>query len=204
MKVLIKQAKVIDSNSSFHSKVKDILVEDGVITKIEDKIDASGAEVIEAENLHVSTGWVDAQVNFREPGDEYKEDVDSGLAAAAQGGYTAVVHYPDTLPAISSKADVRFLKSRAFGNAVDIYPVGSLTADRKGENISEMYDMQNAGAVAFSDAKGHVSTSLMSRSLLYTQNFLEKTLSIHSSLLPSLVLPLSFHFYFHHVKQTGA
>lgn len=171
MKVLIKSAKVIAPSSEFHEKVCDLLIEDGIIRQIGSSLDAVADQVIERKNLHVSPGWFDARVNFRDPGLEYKEDVLSGLQVAEYGGITGVATSPDTHPRISNKTQVDYLINKASGSAVDVFPFGGLTDQLEGNVLSEMYDMQQAGAIAFTDAEKPVSAGIMYRALLYVRNF---------------------------------
>jgi len=172
MKLIIKKAKIIDAQSKHHEQTMDLLIDNGVIQKIAANIEDSKAEVFEADNLHISQGWMDLNARFGEPGYEYKEDFESGLKAAAQGGFTQVALMPSTLPAIQSKSDINFVKQQTAHHIVDIHPIGALTQDRKGEQISEMYDMHMAGAIAFSDDKRSIANaSLMKVAMLYTKNF---------------------------------
>ena len=177
MKILLKSCQIIDSNSEYHQQKKDILIEDGVITQIEDKIEKEVEQVIEIEGLHVSTGWFDAKVNFTDPGNEIKEDIISGLKSAELGGFTAVATTPDTQPSITNKSQINYLINKAQFSPVDIHPFGTLTDNLEGKNISEYYDMKNAGAIAFTDNHKMVSAGIMYRALLYSNNFNGKIIS---------------------------
>jgi dihydroorotase len=172
MKILIKKASILDASSKHHNQSKDLLIENGIITRIADTINDDAAEIFEAENLHISQGWTDLNARFGEPGHEYKEDLNSGMKAAAQGGFTHVALMPSTEPSIQRKSDVNYLINQTSHNIVDIHPIGALTDDRKGEQITEMYDMHQAGAIAFSDDKRSIANaSLMKIALLYAKNF---------------------------------
>ena len=173
MNILIKSAKIIDKSSSHNGKKKDILIENGVIKTIGTNINSKkDTKIISSQNLHVSIGWFDMQADFCDPGFEFKEDLVSGSQAAANGGFTGVCVVPSTNPSISTKAEIEYIKTKTKGGIVDIYPIGSLSEKRKGENISEMFDMHKAGAVAFSDDKMPVNNAgLLTRALLYVQNF---------------------------------
>jgi dihydroorotase len=173
MKLLIQQARIIDPNSSSNGKVSDILIENGVITAIRENIHVEKEmEVFHAENLHVSPGWFDMQANFRDPGYEYKEDLSSGSAAAAFGGFTGVALMPSTNPPLHSKSEVEYIVNKTRNSTVEIYPVGTLSHKLEGKELSEMYDMHLSGAVAFSDDKSPVqSAGLLVRALLYSKNF---------------------------------
>jgi dihydroorotase len=170
--LLIKNATVIDSKSTFNGKQVDILIEKGIIKKIGKKISPEKkCQIISYDNLHVSPGWVDMRANFRDPGHEYKENLASGLEAAKKGGFTDVVLNPETEPCIDSKADIEYLINKAKGSGVNVLPMGTLSKEMKGNSLAEMYDMKLAGALAFSDNKHSVSADLMTKALLYTKNF---------------------------------
>jgi len=173
MNVLIKSAKVIDSNSEFNGKTVDILIKEGMISDIDKNIaNTNNVTEINFDDLHVSAGWLDMRVNFCDPGLEYKEDLNSGLKAAAKGGFTGVMVMPDTTPANSSKSGIEYIINKTTGNIVDALPAGSLSHNCDGKEIAEMYDMHSAGAVAFTDNKKSVkSSSLLNRALLYSQSF---------------------------------
>ncbi len=173
MNILIKSAQIVDSASPHNGKVMDVLIENGIIRSIKPKITPEkNVKVIESENLHVSCGWVDMQVNFCDPGFEHKEDLESGMNAAASGGFTGVGVVSTTNPPIHSKAEVLYIKNKTAGSLVDVYPIGTLSHQQEGQDIAEMYDMKMAGAVAFSDDKKAVNNAgLLMRALLYAQNF---------------------------------
>jgi len=173
MNALIKSAKIIDSNSPFNGKVVDVLIEKGIIIKMEKTINnENNYQELNFDNLHLSAGWIDMRTNFCDPGHEYKEDLTSGLKAAALGGFTEVVIMPDTSPVVDSKSGVEYIINKAKGNIVSVYPTGCLSAKHEGKEIAEMYDMHNAGAVAFTDNKQAIANpSLLNRALLYNQSF---------------------------------
>jgi dihydroorotase len=171
MNLLIKSATIIDPGSSFHQQVADILIEDGVITRIADVIDAD-TEVVDAEGKYVSPGFFDLNCNVGELGLETKEDLVSGTRAAAAGGYTGIALMPNTQPPVHSKAEVEYLRNRSKGNLVDVYPLGTISQKREGKDLAEMYDMYQSGAKAFTDGTRPVQDAgLMERALLYAQGF---------------------------------
>lgn len=172
MKILIKAAKVIDPNSSFNGKTVDVYIEEGIIKNIGKNLSDIADRVIQEKNLHISPGLMDMHAEFCEPGMEYKEDLISGANAAAKGGFTSVAIMPNTNPTRSSKTDIEFVKSRTQSHIVDVFSIGALSHNLEGKELSEMYDMKQAGAVAFSDNKKAIESSgLMSRALLYSKNF---------------------------------
>lgn len=169
MNILIKSARIIDPSSPYHQKIKDILIKNGNISKIEDQIsNEKNVELIARDNLHVSQGWVDIHTNLRDPGFEYKEDIYTGISAAIAGGYTTLACSPSTYPSIHSKSEVEYVKNKAQNNIVDVYPIGSITKKLEGKEIAEMYDMMQAGAIAFSDGKRPIkNTGVLGIALQY-------------------------------------
>jgi dihydroorotase len=172
MNVLIKSAKVIDPNSPFNGQTKDILIKNGIVTQIGDNLNGSDCEVITHENLHISPGLFDMRSNLRTPGYEQHEDFNLALKAAEAGGFTEICVMPNTLPVTDNSSMVTQLKDKSRYSNVAVHPVGALSQQLEGKELSEMYDMKQAGAVAFSDDKKSVkSANLMSRALLYSKNF---------------------------------
>ena len=170
MKLILQSITVIDPKSPHHLKVVDIYIQDQIIKEIGKKLNVSGAKLIDCKGQYVSIGWLDSNVNFCDPGFETKEDIESGLNAAAKGGFVGVALMPNTQPALKSKSEIEYINNKAKGNAVNIFPIGSLSANREGKDLAEMYDMKLAGALAFSDGTRAVQDAgLMSRALLYAK-----------------------------------
>ncbi len=172
MNILIKQATIVDSTSPFNGKIMDILIEKGIITQLKKTIaNEKNYKMIEADDLCVSVGWLDMQVNFCDPGNEHKETLENGLRAAAKGGFTAVCVMSGTNPPLHNKAQIEYVKNRAKDSLVDVFPIGTISYNQEGKDLSEMYDMQLAGAVAFSDYKKPIKdTGLILRALQYSAN----------------------------------
>lgn len=173
MNTLLKSATIIDPESPFHRQVSDILIADGKIVRIALHIEAEdNIRTVNPPNLHVSRGWSDTGVCFGEPGFEERETLENGLNTAATSGFTDVVVQPDTQPVTDTHADVAFLRNKAAGHAVNLYPTGALTMQSKGKRLAELYDMKNAGAVAFGDYKKPVvHANLLKIALQYAQGF---------------------------------
>ena len=173
MDIIIRAARVIHPGSPYHTKVVDILISNGKIKKISAKIaDAPRAKEIKASNLHVSLGWVDMNVNFYDPGYEQKETVESGCRAAAAGGFTHVCVMPGSQPVTQGKAQIDYLLNKSNDNIVSVHPVGALTHSTEGRDLADMYDMYNAGAIAFSDGlKPSPNAGMTERALLYVKAF---------------------------------
>lgn len=173
MNVLIKSATIVDTKSDFHNQTLDVLIEKGVITQISKSIkNPKNYKEIKAENLHISQGWFDSSVSFGEPGYEERETLLNGLKTAASSGFTSVAVNANTNPVIDSSADVSFLKSKSAQNIVSLYPIGALTKNSDSEDLAELYDMKNAGAIAFYDYQKPISNpNLMKVALQYASNF---------------------------------
>ena len=158
MKILLKGGRVINPENEF-DQVADVLIEDGKIAAIGKDLEAEGTEVYDASGKVVAPGLIDMHVHFREPGQEAKEDFISGSRAAAAGGFTRVATMPNTKPVVDSAALIRSLKERAReAGLIHIELIGAVTKGQKGEELAEMGDMLQAGAVAFSD-DGHFDSS---------------------------------------------
>lgn len=171
MTLLIKAAKIIDPGSPYHGKTMDILVENGIISSVKKSIEKK-VKTFKHGGLHVSPGWFDLHANFRDPGFEHQETLETGAAAAAQGGFTGVALMPSVNPASDSKAGIDYIKNKSKNFLTDIFPVGTVSKELKGKELSEMYDMHNAGAVAFSDDKKSVQdANLLKTALLYAKGF---------------------------------
>jgi len=171
MNLLIKSATILDPGSAFHQQVTDILIENGVITRIAEDIEAD-AELVDGEGKYVSPGFFDLNCNIGELGLETKEDMHSGTRAAAAGGFTGIALMPNTTPPVHSKAEIEYLLNRAKNNLVDVYPLGTISHKREGRDLAEMYDMYLSGAKAFTDGNRPVQDAgLMERALLYAQGF---------------------------------
>lgn len=173
MNVLLKSATVVDPKSDFHNQTVDILIEKGVITNIANHIEnLKNYKEITRDNLHISQGWFDSSVSFGEPGYEERETIENGLQTAAYSGFTSVAVNPNSNPIVDSFADVSLLKMKSQQSPVNLYPVGALTKESAGKDISEMYDMTQAGAIAFGDYQSPISDpNLLKIALLYASNF---------------------------------
>ena len=121
MKVLIKQARIVHPSSPFNGTINDILVIDGKINRIASSIIETADQIIEHDNLHVSIGWIDLFANFADPGNEYRETIESGATAAASGGFTSVVVIPNTNPVVSSKTQVEYMLQKSSLLPIEIY-----------------------------------------------------------------------------------
>ncbi len=170
MKLLIKNATIIDLKGPLNGQVKNILVVNGKINFVEENTVAD--KIIEGNKLCVSIGWFDMRVTMGEPGLEHKEDIESVCLAAAAGGFTGIASMPNTKPSIQTKDAVSYMRTRTANTLVTIYPIASVTLNNKGEELTEMIDLHTAGAVAFSDGDKPIwHTDVMLKALQYTQTF---------------------------------
>ncbi len=172
MNILLKNAIIVDSHSPHHLQKKDVLIEKGIIRKVDKNISQDNVEVLDCEGAYLSHGWVDIFAHFSDPGKEYRETLESGAEAAFAGGFTKVFTIANTQPVIDNKAQVSYVVERSKSLPVQIFPLGAVTQHGEGKDLSEMYDMHNAGAIAFSDGLNPVqSPGLFLKALQYVKAF---------------------------------
>ena len=169
--ICIKGGKVIDPANGVN-KVTNIYIHNG---KIVSGNDARGQKmtVIDAKGLLVVPGLVDMHVHLREPGDEHKETIETGLKAAAAGGFTSVATMPNTKPVCDTAAVVDFIRSRASrACGVNVFPMGAISKGLKGEELAEFADMQRSGIVGLTDdGKCVMDSAIMRSAMEYAGNF---------------------------------
>ncbi len=172
MKTLVKSGRVVDPANNIDEKL-DILIVAGKVAEVAANIDAGDAEIINAAGSIVTPGLIDMHVHLREPGLEYKEDIVSGTAAAAAGGVTSVVCMPNTSPPIDNLPIAQFIINKAkYEGTANVFPVGAITQGQKGEILTEMGELLEAGCVGFSDDGGPVKNGeMMRRALEYANTF---------------------------------
>lgn len=171
MKILIQSAKILCPTSPFHQKKKNVLINNGRIAEIGDK-NFSADKVIDAEGMFLTTGWFDLGAFVGDPGLEHKEDLQSLAKAAQLGGFTEVAVLPNTQPAIQSKNEATFVSRNNEDRLVQIYPMAAVTRSCKGEELTEMIDLHEAGAVAFTDGLHSLwHTDIFLKALQYLQKF---------------------------------
>ncbi len=172
MKFLLKQVFITDPHSPHHHSRKDIFIVDGIIRAIATDIQEDADYVIALEGLQASPGWADVFANFADPGYEYKETLQSGAAAAAAGGYTSVFVVPNTKPALDSKSQIEYVVQQSKSLPVQIIPLGAITKNAEGKELAEMYDMNNSGAIAFSDGLNPLQPAgILLKALQYIKAF---------------------------------
>lgn len=171
-RLLIKHARVVDPSQRL-DKGLDILIADGKIARLGERIEDRDAEVMDGAGLVAAPGFIDIHTHLREPGYEYKETIASGAAAAVAGGFSAVCCMANTQPVNDSAAVTEFIRSRAAAAGLaHVYPIGAVSKGLAGEELAELGEMVRAGAVAFSDDGKPVRNAyLMRRALEYVQLF---------------------------------
>lgn len=172
MNLLIKNGHVIDPSSRLDGNF-DILIKNKKIVEIKKNIKSDNAKTIDASHLIVAPGFIDMHVHFRDPGQEHKETIETGSHAAAAGGFTSVACMPNTFPVNDNSGITKYIVSKAHKRAlVNIFPVAALSVGQKGEALTEMADLIESGAVAFSDDGMPIQNSqLMRRGLEYSKQF---------------------------------
>lgn len=172
MKILIKNGIVIDPSQNIEQKL-DVLIDNGKIIELKNKINIKVDTVIDAKNYIVCPGLIDIHAHLREPGNEEEETIASGTKAAAAGGITSLFCMPNTIPPIDDQTSVEFvmLKAKSEG-VVNVFPVGAVTKNRQGEELTEIGELKKAGVVAISDDGEPISNSkIMRRALEYAKMF---------------------------------
>jgi len=151
MNIVLKKITISDSKSPYNGLVKDVFISNGIVAKIDDNIIVEADKIVSGENQILSPGWVDIFSNFCDPGYEFKETLNSGAATALAGGYTSVFTLPNTNPVVATKSQVEYIVNANQHLPINIYPLGAITKNIEGKELAEMYDMQNSGAIAFTD-----------------------------------------------------
>jgi len=172
MNLLIKSAEILDAQSPHHKSKVDVHVVNGTIEKIGKDLSVDSAQIIEGNSLKVSTGWVDMRAHFNDPGIEHKEDLESGSDAAIAAGFTKVLLMPNTEPVVDRKSGVKYILKFSKTKTVDLLPTASVTLGAEGKDLTEILDLENAGASAFTDGLEPIwHTDIMLKALQYLQKF---------------------------------
>jgi dihydroorotase len=163
VKLLIKGGRIIDPSQGM-DKAADLLIEDGRVKSIGSSQSDADAEIFDASGLIVAPGFIDLHVHLREPGEEYKETIASGAEAAVRGGFTSVCAMPNTKPVNDNASVTRYIIEKAReAEFARVYPIGAITRGSEGEELAEMAEMKEAGAVAVSDDGRPVMNSQVMR-----------------------------------------
>jgi dihydroorotase len=170
--LLIKNGRVIDPASAT-DKIADVLIRDGVIAAVGAGLEATGAEIFDASGLIVTPGFIDMHVHLREPGFEHAETIESGSRAAAAGGFTSICCMPNTLPVNDNATVTSYIVERARKLAVtNVLPIGAITKNSAGEELSAIGSMKAAGVIAISDdGRPVMNARVMRRAMEFARSF---------------------------------
>ena len=163
MSLLIKNGVIVNADGQSKSP-QDILIEKGVIAKIGPSLKSDKAKVIDAKDRLVLPGLIDIHVHFREPGQEHKETIETGILAAAKGGFTTVMCMPNTFPVIDSRSIAELIVSEARRvGLINVHPIGAITKGLGNQELTDMFELKEAGCVALSDDGKCVTNSKLMR-----------------------------------------
>jgi dihydroorotase len=171
MKILIQSARILHKGSPFHNKEKNVLLQNGRILEIGDK-NYSADRILKAEGMLLSTGWFDLGTFVGDPGLEYKEDIESLSKSAIAGGFSEVAVLPNTYPVVQTKNELSYIAQNNANRLLQVHAMAAVTKNNKGEELTEMIDLHEAGAVAFTDGLKPVwHTDVFYKALQYLQKF---------------------------------
>ena len=172
MNLLVKHVTIADPQSKFNRQLGDVRVVDGKIHSIGNLSVEKDETVFDAEGAFLTPGFFDLNCVAGDPGFETKEDIQTLTATAKAGGFTGLALLPQTSPVVQSKSQVEYIVNKAKNNLVDVYPIGALSQNREAKELAELFDMKQAGAVAFSDGDRAIQDDgFMSRALQYAKGF---------------------------------
>jgi len=172
MNLLVQHVIIVDPQSKFNKQQCDVRIEGGKIKSIGKLSPEKNETVFDAEGAFLSPGFFDLNCVAGDPGFETKEDIETLTAAAKAGGFTGLALLPQASPVVQSKSQVEYIINKAKNNLVDVLPVGAISQNREAKELAELFDMQRAGAVAFSDGDRAIQDDgFMSRALQYAKGF---------------------------------
>lgn len=163
MSLLIKNAVIVNADQ-LAKQPQDILIDKGVITKIASSIKDGKAKIVDAKGKLVLPGLIDIHVHFREPGQEHKETIESGIQSAAKGGFTTVMCMPNTIPVMDNRSIAELVISEAKRvGLINVFPIGAITRGQNNEELTDMFELKEAGCSALSDDGKCVTNSHLMR-----------------------------------------
>ncbi len=163
MALLVQNVMIVNA-SGCEKKSQDILIEDGIIQEIASSIDNKGFECIDTGGKLVLPGLIDMHVHFREPGQEHKETVESGIHSAAKGGFTTVMCMPNTIPVMDNRSIVDLVVNEAKRvDLINVLPIGAITKGQRNQELTDMFELKASGCVALSDDGRCVTNSHLMR-----------------------------------------
>lgn len=174
MQILLKSVKVIAPTSEFHQHITDIFIKEGYINSIGQNLTISDSSIvtIEQAGLCISAGWLDMNAWIGDPGLEHKEDLQSAALAAAKGGFTEVACLPNVEPVTQTKHSVGYIQNLSQQLPVSFYPLGAVTINTQGKELTEMIDLHVAGTIAFTDGLQPIQQAdVLVKALQYVQFF---------------------------------
>ena len=177
MKILIKNGRLV--NPAGKSGAMDILIKDRKVEQIAAGIEKDADRIIDAKGCIVAPGFVDVHVHFRDPGQTWKEDIYTGAASAAAGGYTSVVMMANTIPAVDSPEVIRAMLDKGRETAIKVYACANVTMGMKGESLVDMQAMKEAGAVGFTDDGKPIMNSALTEQAMEQAAVLKMPISFH-------------------------
>ncbi|MFK7050658.1 dihydroorotase family protein [Flavobacterium columnare] len=179
MNLIIRNARIIEKNHPLNQEITDIQISNGIIEKIGQNLPIlNDYEEITYPDLHLSKGWIDTSVSLGEPGFEDRETINNGLQTASKSGFTSILLQPNSAPILDNQSQIFFVKQKANQSATDLYPIGALTKNSNGNDLAELLDMKNAGAVAFGDYNKNLdNANILKIALQYTKDFEGKVIA---------------------------
>ncbi|MFC4212495.1 dihydroorotase [Pedobacter lithocola] len=172
MNLLVKNVTIADPQSKFNHQQCDVRIVDGIIKSIGKLTDEKNEIIFDAAGAFLTPGFFDLNCVAGDPGYETKEDIFTLTETAKAGGFTGLALLPQANPVVQSKSQVEYIINKAKNNLVDVYPVGAISQNREAKELAELFDMQQAGAVAFSDGdRALQDDGFMSRALQYAKGF---------------------------------
>ena len=177
MKTLIKNGRLV--NPAGRSGALDILIKDGKVEQIAAGIEGGADRIIDAKGCIVAPGFVDVHVHFRDPGQTWKEDIYTGAASAAAGGYTSVVMMANTIPAADCPEVIKAMLDKGSETAIKVYACANVTMGMKGESLVDMQAMKEAGAVGFTDDGKPIMNAALTEQAMEQAAVLKMPISFH-------------------------
>lgn len=172
MQVLLQKVTIVDPGSPHHGKTTDVLIKKNKIVSIQKGIPTEGSKVVQIKGACLSPGWLDIGAQIGEPGYEHREDLESISKAALAGGYTALAPFPNTNPTVDTSSLVSLMVNKSDALPIHLHPIAAVSQKCKGGDIAELMDMNNSGAVAFSDGQHSIDNQgLLLRALQYARRF---------------------------------
>ncbi len=202
-RLLLKNGRVVDPSTNIDSTL-DILIENGKIKEIKERIDVKNCEIIDCSGYIVAPGFIDMHTHLREPGREDEETIESGCKSAVAGGFTSICCMPNTDPPNDCKEVTEFIikKAKEVG-LTNVFPIASVTKGRKGEELVEMAELANSGVVGFSEDGNSVKSSYIMRRAMEWAKLLNKPIMEHAQdpeLSGDGVMNEGFYSYMHGLK----